>query len=41
MYERGLNPKNVSELLGISTSRVSEYLTGKTEPTLKIARKIS
>jgi len=41
MYERGLNPKNVSELLGISTSRVSEYLTGKTEPTLKIAREIS
>jgi len=41
MYERELNQKNVSQLLGISTSRVSEYLTGKTEPTLKIARKIS
>ena len=41
MFERGLNQKNVSELLGISTSRVSEYLTGKTEPTLKIARDIS
>jgi len=27
--------------LGISTSRVSEYLTGKTEPTIKIAREIS
>jgi HTH-type transcriptional regulator/antitoxin HigA len=41
MYERGLNQKNVSQLLGISTSRVSEYLTDKTEPTLKIAREIS
>lgn len=41
MFERGLNQKNVSELLGVSTSRVSEYLTGKSEPTLKIAREIS
>ena len=41
MYERGLNQKKVSELLGVSTSRVSEYLTGKSEPPLKIARNIS
>lgn len=41
MFERGLSQKNVSELLGVSTSRVSEYLTGKSEPTLKIAREIS
>ena len=41
MFERGLNQKRLSELLGISTSRVSEYLTGKSEPTLKIARDIS
>ena len=41
MYERGLNQKRVSELLGVSTSRVSEYLTGKSEPPLKIARNIS
>ena len=41
MYERGLNQKRLSELLGISTSRVSEYLTGKSEPPLKIAREIS
>ena len=33
--------KTLSELLNISTSRVSEYLTGKSEPTLKIARDIS
>lgn len=41
MYERGLNQKRLSELLGISTSRVSEYLTGKSEPPLKTAREIS
>lgn len=41
MYERGLNQKHLSELLGISTSRVSEYLTGKSEPPLKTARDIS
>ena len=41
MYERGLNQKRLSELLGVSTSRISEYLTGKSEPPLKIARDIS
>lgn len=41
MVERELNQKNLSELLGVSTSRISEYLTGKSEPTLKIARVIS
>ena len=41
MVELDLNQKLLSELLGISTSRVSEYLTGKSEPTLKVARKIS
>jgi len=41
MSERGLNQKRLSEILGISTSRVSEYLTGKAEPTLKMAREIS
>lgn len=41
MYEMGLNQVKLSELLGISKSRVSEYLSGKSEPTLKIAREIS
>ncbi|HEX9827732.1 MAG TPA: helix-turn-helix transcriptional regulator [Flavobacteriaceae bacterium] len=41
MAETGLNQKKLSELLGISTSRISEYLTGKSEPTLKVARDIS
>lgn len=41
MAELGLNQKKLSELLGGSTSRVSEYLNDKSEPTLKVAREIS
>lgn len=41
MFERGLNQKQLSELLSVSTSRISEYLTGKSEPPLKVARDIS
>lgn len=41
MAEMELNQKRLSELLGVSTSRVSEYLNGKSEPTLKVAREIS
>lgn len=41
MYENELSQKKLAEMLEISTSRVSEYLTGKSEPTLKVARKIS
>lgn len=41
MYERSLTQSEVSELIGVSPSRVSEYLTGKSEPTLKVARNIS
>jgi len=41
MVEMELNQKLLSELLGVSTSRVSEYLTGKSEPTLKVSRTIS
>lgn len=41
MQERGLNQKALSEFLGVSTSRISNYLNGKNEPTLKVAREIS
>ena len=33
MYEMGINQVKLSELLAISPSRVSEYLTGKSEPS--------
>jgi len=38
MSERGITQKQLAELLGVSPSRVSEYMTGKAEPTLKVAR---
>ncbi len=41
MYEMGINQAKLSELLGVSPSRISDYLTGKCEPTLKVARDMS
>lgn len=41
MYEMGLTQIKLSQILGVSPSRISEYLSGKNEPTLKIARDIS
>ena len=41
MYEMGINQIKLSELLEISPSRISDYITGKSEPTLPVARNIS
>lgn len=41
MAEIGINQARLSELLGVSLSRVSDYLTGRCEPTLRVSRKIS
>lgn len=38
MYEMGLNQQKVAALLGISASRMSEIMNGKTEPSLALAR---
>lgn len=38
MDEQNLTQNAVAKKLGISPSRVSEYMKGKAEPTLKIAR---
>jgi HTH-type transcriptional regulator / antitoxin HigA len=38
MTERGISQKELADLLGVSPSRISEYMTGKAEPTLKVAR---
>jgi HTH-type transcriptional regulator/antitoxin HigA len=40
MYEMGITQSGLAQLLGISPSRVSEYLSGKSEPTWKIGREI-
>lgn len=41
MYERDLTQGALAKILGVSASRISEYITGKTEPTLKVARNMS
>jgi HTH-type transcriptional regulator/antitoxin HigA len=41
MYEMNINQTQLSELLDLSPSRVSGYLTGKCKPTLSVARNIS
>lgn len=41
MFEMGLNQKTLAHLIGVSPSRLSDYISGKCEPTLKVAREIS
>lgn len=36
--ERGMTQKQLAKELGISPSRVSDYISGRAEPTLRIAR---
>jgi HTH-type transcriptional regulator/antitoxin HigA len=38
--EKGITQKQLAEELGISPSRVSDYISGRAEPTLRIARAI-
>ncbi len=38
MFERKLKQKDLAELLNTSTSRISEYLNGKRDITIEIAR---
>lgn len=40
MAEMGISQKKLADLLNVSPSRVSEYLNGKSEPTLKVARQL-
>lgn len=41
MFEMGLDQKSLAKLIGVSPSRLSDYVSGKCEPTLKVAREIS
>lgn len=40
MYETGLSQSKIAEMLNVSPSRVSEYISGKREPTLQVGRAI-
>ena len=41
MYEMGLSQAALADLLGVSPSRICDYLSGKSEPTMKVGRRIS
>lgn len=41
MYEMNLTQKSLADIVGVSPARMSEILSGKREPTLKVARDIS
>ena len=41
MYEMGLTQSSLAALLGMNQSKISEIISGKCEPTLKQARKMS
>lgn len=41
MYEMEISQKTLAGMLGVSPSRISEIISGKSEPTLSIARNIS
>ncbi len=38
--EKGMTQKQLAKELGVSPSRVSDYISGRAEPTLRIARSI-
>ena len=41
MEEMGLTLSNVAKLIGVTPTRMKDYLTGNKEPTLRIGRQIS
>jgi HTH-type transcriptional regulator/antitoxin HigA len=41
MYEMGLSQRALAQLLGITPSRVNDIVSGRSEPTFKMARDIS
>lgn len=41
MYEMGLNMQSLAELLGVTPAKLRSYFSGKSEPTISVARNIS
>ena len=38
LEEQGLTQKELAKKIGVSPTRINDYVTGKAEPTLKVAR---
>lgn len=41
MYEMGLSQAALAQKIGVSPSRICDFLSGKAEPTLQVGRRIS
>ncbi len=41
MYETGITTENLASLLGLSSSKTEDYITGRAEPTLAFGKVIS
>ncbi len=41
MYEMGLSQAALAKKIGVSPSRICDFLSGKSEPTLQVGRRIS
>ncbi|MDE6079814.1 MAG: helix-turn-helix domain-containing protein [Duncaniella sp.] len=41
MYEMGLSQAALAKKIGVSPSRICDFLSGKAEPTLQVGRRIS
>ena len=41
LEEKGMSQKQLAGEIGISPSRVNDYISGRSEPTIKIARLLS
>ena len=40
IHEQGITQKELAGKIGVSPSRISDYITGRAEPTLKTAREL-
>lgn len=41
MYEMGLTQASLAKKIGVSPSRICDYLSGRSEPTINVGRRIS
>lgn len=41
MYEMGLSQAALAKKIGVSPSRISDFISGKAEPTIQVGRRIS
>lgn len=41
MYEMGLTQAALAKKIGVSPSRICDYMSGKAEPTLQVGRRMS